>query len=299
MVDVAGLGSEAKIEEAMRRSLPRLEPDARAQVEAMLSPASLAIIAGTLIAWAGAHFVGVGEIVDIALLVVGFTLLGTSAYEGAKELVAFAHSALSAATESALDEAAEHFSRAVVILGITTISAILLRKSASGIIKRGPPRTQPMPRVGPPPQPGTPPRISRPVALPSGALGETDWWGNIAVTRSQSVSEQRLTLLHEWVHRFFSPRISPLRQLRAELRASAYWRSALLRYLEEALAESYAQLRMGVGLKGLLIGVSFPVANGYITVSQLAGEGIAIGSIAVGGAHFTVRAIEKPWPEKP
>lgn len=229
----------------------------------------------------------------------GFTLLGMSAYEGAKELVAFARAALGATSEAALDEAAEHFARAVVILGISTISAILLRKSASRVIKRPPPRVQAMPRVGSLPTPGTPPRISRPVALPSGALGETDWWGNISVIRSQSLREQRMTLLHEWVHRFFAPKVAPLRQLRAQLRASGYWRSAILRYLEEAMAESYAQLRMDGGLKGLLIGVSFPVANGYVKISQMAGEGVAIGSIALGGAQFTVRSIDKPWPVKP
>jgi len=76
-------------------------------------------------------------------------------------------------------------------------------------------------------------------------------------------------------------------------------RSALMRYLEEAMAESYAQLRMGGGLRGLLIGISFPVENGYITISQVAGEGTAIGNIAIGGAQFTVRVVEKPWQENP
>lgn len=80
---------------------------------------------------------------------------------------------------------------------------------------------------------------------------------------------------------------------------SAYQRSAFLRYLEEALAESYAQLRMDGSLRGLLFGVSFPVKNGYVTISQFAGEGIAIGNIAVGSVQLTVRIISKPWPENP
>jgi hypothetical protein len=36
------------------------------------------------------------------------------------------------------------------------------------------------------------------------------------------------------------------------------------------------------------------VENGYITISQVAGEGTAIGNIAIGGAQFTVRVVEKP-----
>jgi hypothetical protein len=114
------------------------------------------------------------------------------------------------------------------------------------------------------------------------------------VTRNQVLREQRLTLYHEWVHRVLSPKFAPLRQLRAQLRARAYWRSALLRYLEEAMAESYARLRVA-GPRGLLAGISFPLDGGYVTISQLSGEGIAIGSIAVGGAQFTVSVVIKPW----
>jgi len=298
MAQVATMSRESKIQEAMRRSLPRLGPDARAQVEAMLSPASLAIIGSTLVVWAGSHFFGIGEIVDIVLLVVGFSLLGVSVLEGAKELMAFAETALGAVDEAELDKAAEHFARAVVILGISTISAILLRKSASSVIKRGAPHIHRMPNIGKPPAPGTPPRVTRPFSLGNGVQGQTDAWGNIAVMRNQSMQQQRLTLLHEWVHRVLSPRVGPLRQIRAQIRLSAYGRSALLQYLEEALAESYAQLRMGGGIRGLLVGIKFPLAEGYVTISQMAGEGIAIGNITIGSAQFTVRVVDKPWPEK-
>jgi hypothetical protein len=42
--------------------------EGRAVVEALLKPETLAIIAGTLVVWAGSHFLGVGEIVDVILL---------------------------------------------------------------------------------------------------------------------------------------------------------------------------------------------------------------------------------------
>jgi len=298
MADVATMSRETKIQEAMRRSLPRLGPDARAQVEAMLSPTSLAIIGATLVAWAGSHFFGIGEIVDIILLIVGFSMLGVSVFEGAQELMAFADSALGATNDAALDEAADHFAKAVVILGISTISAILLRKSASSVIKRGPPQIHKMPNVGRPPAPGTPQRITRPFTIRPGVQGATDAWGNIRVMRNQSMDQQRLSLLHEWVHRVLSPRVAPLRQLRAQLSMSAYARSVFLKYLEEAMAESYAQLRMGGGIRGLLVGIQFPLENGYVTISQLAGEGVAIGNIAIGSAQFTVSIVNAPWPEK-
>jgi hypothetical protein len=111
------------------------------------------------------------------------------------------------------------------------------------------------------------------------------------VTRNQSLTEQRLTLFHEWVHRVLTPRFGPMRQLRVQLRANAYWRSALLRYVEEAMAESYAQLRVQ-GLQQALVGIRFPIQGGYVTVSQVAAEGVAIGNIMVGGTLFHVLVVE-------
>jgi hypothetical protein len=118
--------------------------------------------------------------------------------------------------------------------------------------------------------------------------------GNIAVVRNQSFAEQRATLYHEWVHRILSPRMGPLHPLRARLRASGYWRSALLRYLEEAMAESYGQLR-AYGFGNILKGVSFPISGGYVTLSELGAEGMAIGNILVGGSAFHVVVSDGPW----
>lgn len=284
------LSTQDKIAEAIRRSLPMLPSEARHQVEAMISPTSLAIIAGTLIVWAGSHFFGVGEIVDIILLVVGFFAVGLSVFSGAQELYRFATTAVNAQTDRDLDQAARHFAAAINILGIAVVSAVLLRRSANSVVARGRPQFRRMPQVGTPPPPGVRPTITRPFRLPSGALGETDAWGNITVARNQTLTEQRLTLYHEWVHSILSPRLGPLRALRARLRMSAYLRSALMQYVEEAMAESYAQLRVH-GLQQILVGIRFPLANGYITVSQLATEGVAIGNIVLGGAQFTVRVV--------
>ncbi len=212
----------------------------------------------------------------------------------ARELYDFAKTAINAQNEADLDRAARHFAAAVSILGITVISAILLRRSANSVAARGRPQIRRMPNVGTPPPVGVPPRITRPFRLPSGALGETDAWGNIAVSRNQSLTEQRLTLYHEWVHSILSPRFGPLRQLRAQLRFSAYQRSALLQYLEEAMAESYAQLRVH-GMQNILVGIRFPVAGGYITISQMTSEGVALGNIILGGARFTVYLQTGVW----
>ena len=286
------MSSQERIAEAIRRSIPMLPSEARSQIEAMLTPASLAIVAGTLVVWAGSHFLGVGEIVDVILLAVGFFTIGMGVFSGAQELYSFATDAINAKSEDDLNRAARHFATAVNILGITTVSAVLLRRSAKSAVARGRPQARPMPEVGVPPAPGIKPTISRPFRLPSGALGETDAWGNISVARNQSLTEQRLTLYHEWVHSILSPRVGPLRAFRAQVRMSAYTRSAVLRYLEEALAESYAQLRVH-GLGQVVVGIRFPLTNGYMTISQLTTEGVAIGNIIIGGAQFTVRMVEE------
>ena len=76
-------------------------------------------------------------------------------------------------------------------------------------------------------------------------------------------------------------------KIRAELGASAYVRSAFLKYLEEALAEGYAQLKVN-GLLNAIKALKFPLDGGYVTISQMVTEGSAIGSIMMGGVSLKV-----------
>ena len=60
----------------------------------------------------------------------------------------------------------------------------------------------------------------------------------------------------------------------------AYNRSYLLRYLEEALAQSYVQIRT-YGARSSIYGIKFPVRNGYLEVSKMRAEaqGILLGPV--------------------
>jgi hypothetical protein len=129
-----------KIAEAMNRALPLVPGNARAIVVSMLRPESIALIAGTLIAWAGSHFFGVGEVVDVILLGVGVAVLGLSVFDGAAEFYDFANGAINARSNSGLDRAAQCFARAVTILGISTVQAILLRGQGRAVAARGRPQ---------------------------------------------------------------------------------------------------------------------------------------------------------------
>jgi hypothetical protein len=285
---IARMSSADKIGEGIRRSLPHIPAGARAMVESMLKPQTLVIITGTLVVWAGSHAFGIGEIVDVILLGVGVVTLGFAVFEGAGALYDFVTGAISARTSKDLDQAGKHFARAVTLLGVSTIQALLLRGQGRAVIARKQlPQIRPLPNVGAAPAAGNQLRLSRPASIPSGNVGQTSAYGAITIARNQSLNEQRITLLHELVHRFFSPRVGPFRQLRAQVSMSAYIRSSLLRYLEEALAEGYAQLRVH-GLAKALQTYRFPLQAGYVTVSQVATEGQAIGTITLGGSLLYV-----------
>jgi hypothetical protein len=71
-----------RVAESMRRALPYMPAEMRNLFEGMLRPDSIAIVTGTLIAWAGSHLFGVGEIVDIILVGIGVVSLGFAVFEG-------------------------------------------------------------------------------------------------------------------------------------------------------------------------------------------------------------------------
>ncbi len=295
MSDVAHMTPKQKAELAMRRSTPYLPANVREQMGSMLSPASLAIITGTLIVWAGSHLFGVGEIVDLILVCAGALTLGLSVFDGARELQEFAKVSMHARTDADIDVAAHHFARAVTILGISIVQAVLLHGQARALRVRGRPRLRSYPpriSVGEPPPPGARLRVLRPATL-GGASARTDAWGDvIEIARDQPLSEQRIALLHELVHRYLTPRTGVLRQLRNEARFNQYRRSAFLRYLEEALAEGYGQLKRN-GFWSAVKAISYPLRSKsgkrpYVTVSQAWKEGKRLGTITLCGNRFYV-----------
>ncbi len=73
----------------------------------------------------------------------------------------------------------------------------------------------------------------------------------------------------------------PLRRIRVQSRTNSSFRSSLSRYLEEALAETAAQVQVNGGLAGVLEGLRFPVSNGYVTLSRGGGFSSAMGGQGV------------------
>jgi hypothetical protein len=261
VVDVAAWSNADKLGEAMRRSLPRLGPEAREEIEKLLTPEALAVVAGVLVLWVGSHFIGIGEIIDIIVIAVGVFAIGLAVFDGVGELSNFATTALAARREEDLDRAAVHFANAVAILGIQAVLAVLFR---------GAPRTYRGGRVnvGPPP-PVTPGRAYSPSLRSTRtrppATGATTFWGDIVISRLGTAADRRLVALHESVHRALMPKLYFLRQFRVQNRAASYTRSTLAKYLEEALAETVAQVGVN-GVRQVFKGISFPIREKYVTL---------------------------------
>jgi hypothetical protein len=148
---VSRMNQKQKITEAIERSIPMLPSEAQAIIKSMLDPTNIAIVGGTLIAWSSSHFIGIGEIIDAILLTTGVIILGLSVFDGVGELFEFLNVVKRATTDNQLNTAARHFAKAVNILGISIISALLLRRNARPVLKRRSYRYRPMPKIGNPP----------------------------------------------------------------------------------------------------------------------------------------------------
>lgn len=131
-------------------------------------------------------------------------------------------------------------------------------------------------------------RISYDPSLSAGT-GATDKLGNIRVSPYGSALDRSRVLIHEKVHRFFTPR-GPLQAPRANFNMWAYKNSHLLQYTEEAIAESTAQLLTGGSLKE---GLLFPFTHGYVDPWRVGLEATSLGGVLAGGAWVVDRTAEE------
>jgi hypothetical protein len=183
--NVASWSFEKRLEGTFNRALPKLGPEAREQIAALMSPTSLAIIAGVLVAWVVSHAFGVGEVIDIILLVVRAFSVGFAVFTGIDHLYDFASGAYNAKQASDLDRAANHLAKAVAILGIQAVLAVLFRGRPN--VRAGG-RTQ---IAGAPRAAGLRyrPTVRADPKLAAGN-GSTSMWGNIKVSTQGSATDR-------------------------------------------------------------------------------------------------------------
>lgn len=260
MAEVASWPFEKRVEEAITRCLPKLGPEARTQLAALITPQAIAIIAGILIAWVVSHAFAVGEIIDIIILVVGVASIGLAVFTGLDHLYDFAVGTFQARTAQDLDAAADHLAKAIGILGIQAVLAVLFRGARMPQTFRG---TRPHHPGSPPPRtPGwryKPTTTTTPLGLNAHAY--TTFYGNIRIQPNLTSAQREVALRHEQVHQALAPKLYLLRNFRIDNRVRSYFNSSLWRFLEEALAQVY-------GTRQFFAGVRFPVQTGYVLLRK-------------------------------
>jgi hypothetical protein len=285
-LDVAGMDTESKLYVVIEKTIPLLPGEAGDYLRQMLQPEALAIMAGVVVVWALSHFVGIGEIVDVIVLVVGAAAIGAAAFTAGQELGAFGLKTYRAESEPDLDAAANHLAKAIVLIGIEAVLALLLKKAPKAFRDQ---YRSPVPRIPSGPRsPGSrwfyKPSIKWDPKLPSHILGETTPWGDIKLNTRLTAAEAVKVARHEAVHMRFAPKFYPLRRIRIHLDVHSYNRSYVMRYIEEMLAQIRAELLTdGIHFKTIFEGLKFPVANGYVTVSKMVSEvaGVFLGPVNV------------------
>ena len=114
-----------------------------------------------------------------------------------------------------------------------------------------------------------------------------------AISRSQPGlvgTELTETVAHESVRRLLSPRAtSLLGEFRVDVGMAAYNRSHLVRFLEEAAAETWAT-------GSLHQGIAFPLREGYVTGTRVIVEGVGYVTIVGGTIYVGYRAVQENTP---
>src|SRR5262245_10719258 len=163
MTEIASWPFEKRLEVTIERA--KLGPEVRAQLQALVSAESLEIMAGVLVAWVVSHVFGVGEVIDAMILAVGVVAIGFSIFSGLDHLYLFATGAYYAQSDPDFDKAADHFAKAIAILGLQAV-LVLFKGRPYG--KRE--------YVGTPPPMNYGPTLTWTKKLPA-TFGQTDPWG--------------------------------------------------------------------------------------------------------------------------
>lgn len=310
-MDIAHMDFTDKLEIVVEKTIVLLPADIGQQLRAMVTKEALATIAVILTAWLVAHFFGVGEVADLVLAVVGYAALGAVAIDAAKKLYDFADKTYNATTEADLDAAAHDLADAITLIGVTAVFSILLKSKPKDTLKT-PYRGKAFPKISTKQINGmknVAPRTPGWKYKPSFTItnrdyaghGKTDVWGNISVgryydrtqkTAKDAINDLHKAIFHERVHQNLSPKFYLLREPLIFLKQSGYSKSYILRYIEEAFAETVALMRKnGLSQTSIVDGLRFPLNNNYelsIVLLRHEAAGVLLGPITVSGILYNV-----------
>ena len=128
-LNVAGMSVGDRLAEAIRRSEKYGGDEIKGKLAELLTPESLAFMAGTIILFAvleGATAGGAG----LALVVLSAALVGPEVYRIVGDINGFITTSIGAKDETDLDVAGQYFAKAAVAISIDILVAVLLHKPA-------------------------------------------------------------------------------------------------------------------------------------------------------------------------
>ena len=130
--DLSHLNSVEKLLLAVEASVYYLPSEVAEEIKAIFTPATLATMVGVFAVYLAAHATGVGQAIDIGMLVAGGIYFGLDAFAIFKDIVGFA-GAVNATTTEELVEAGEHLASAVAKIGVDAVMTLLTKKVADKI----------------------------------------------------------------------------------------------------------------------------------------------------------------------
>ena len=303
-LDIRHMTLTRRLEAVLGKAAALLPGEAAQQLRVLITPEALGIMAVVTGLWVASHLVGVGFLADLAMIGLGILTIGTAAIEGSDKLVSFAIKTERAKNEADLNAAARDLADAVTLLGISAISVLLLRGGPRGAFKthfkpqyKAPTYGQFKARM----PPAGPFRMYKPVVTFTrdqlAFFGKTDNFAKARIGRDfgvrpaqEAFQDVRGAVYHEQVHQWITAGFSLLGRPGLYLRWNAYKRSFILRYLEEAAAETRSQVLMrGIGSGNRITAYKFPFDTRYeITLTQIRAEANAIllGPVTVGGTAY-------------
>ena len=131
-LDVANLSSVEKLAEAVKRSASSLGSELAQELQAIFTPATLATMAGVFAVYVAAHATGIGQAVDIGMLIAGGFFFGLDAFTIFRDIAGFAN-AVNASTEEDLDRAGEHLASAIAKIGVDAVMTLLTKRLADEV----------------------------------------------------------------------------------------------------------------------------------------------------------------------
>ena len=131
-LDVSELTPTEKLTEAVIRAAIALPGETGEKIRAILTPAYLASTVAVLGIYGASHAVGVGQVADVGMLIIGGVYLGKNVFSVINDLIGFA-GAIDATTEEELDKAGQHLASAISTVGVNTVVALLTKKAATKI----------------------------------------------------------------------------------------------------------------------------------------------------------------------